>query len=59
LVQRDDDKPKAIEVRFKYYKDNTKKLIDYLDKKDKLIRINGERPIDVIFDDIVSKLKAL
>lgn len=57
LVQREDDKPKSIKVRFAYYKDNTKKLIDYLDKRKKLIRINAARPIDVIFQDILEKLR--
>lgn len=56
LVQREDDKPKSIKVRFAYYKDNTKKLIDYLDKRKKLTRIDAARPIDVIFQDILSKL---
>nr|AKQ05530.1 adenylate kinase, adenylate kinase [uncultured Microgenomates bacterium Rifle_16ft_4_minimus_24053] len=57
LVQRADDKPESIKVRFSYYKDNTEKLIDYLDRKKKLIRIDGERPIEVIFKDILQKLK--
>lgn len=57
LIQRDDDKPDAIKVRFKYYKKNTQKLIDYLDKKGKLIHIDAARPIEVIFQDIFLKLK--
>lgn len=57
LIIREDDKPESIRVRFQYYKDNTKKLIDYVDKKGELIRINGERPIEVIHKDIMSKLK--
>lgn len=57
LIHRDDDKPEAIKVRFKYYRQNTKKLVDYLDKKRKLIKVDGERPIGVIFDEIVEKIK--
>jgi adenylate kinase len=57
LIQREDDKPKSIKVRFVYYKKNTKKLIDYLDKRNKLIRIDAARPIDVIFQDILKKLE--
>ena len=56
LIQRSDDNPKSIKVRFKYYHDNTKKLIDYLDEKGKLIRVDADRPIDVIFDDILNRL---
>lgn len=57
LVQREDDKFKSIKVRFQYYKDNTKKLIDHLDKLGIIIRIDGERPIDVIHEDIMARLK--
>lgn len=57
LIQREDDSPKSIIVRFKYYKDNTKKLIDYVEKTGNLIRVDGERPIKVIFEDIMARLK--
>lgn len=57
LMQREDDRPEPIRVRFQYYKDNTKKLIDYIDNKKDLIRVDGERPIDVIHKDIVSRIK--
>jgi adenylate kinase len=57
LVQRDDDKEESVKVRFDYYKENTKTLIDYLDAKGKLIRVDGDRPIDVISEDILARLK--
>lgn len=53
LVQREDDKESAIKVRFEFYKENTKELIDYLDKKNKLVRVNGERSIEDIQKDLV------
>lgn len=56
LYQRKDDNPESIKIRFQYYRDNTKKLIDYVDKKGLLIRVDGERPIDVIFKDILKKI---
>lgn len=59
LTQRDDDKPNAIKTRFNYYVTNTKELIDYVDKKGKLTRVNGDRPIDKIakeLEEIVSKI---
>jgi adenylate kinase len=52
LVQREDDKPESVKVRFQYYQDNTKELIDYLDKKGILTKVNGERPIDEIAADL-------
>lgn len=57
LIQRKDDFPESVKVRFEYYQDNTKKLIDYLDKKGKLIKIDGERPIQEIFSEIIDKIK--
>lgn len=56
LVQREDDKPESIKLRFEYYNDNTKKLIDHLDRSGKLICVDAVRPIDVIFQDILQKL---
>lgn len=57
LIHREDDKEDAIKVRFQYYYKNTEELINYLDSKGKLIRINAERPINKIFTDIVNKLE--
>lgn len=54
LTQRKDDNPEAIKTRFEYYKENTKELISYLDKQKKLVRVDGEREINVIFDEIAS-----
>ncbi len=60
LIQRKDDNPESVKVRFKYYQENTKELIDYLDNKGILTKVDGERPIDEIASDlhkIVEKLK--
>lgn len=52
LVQRDDDKPEAVKTRFEYYVKNTKELIDYIDSKGKLTRVNGDRSIGEIAKDL-------
>ncbi|OGM06064.1 hypothetical protein A2125_01825 [Candidatus Woesebacteria bacterium GWB1_43_5] len=57
LVQRDDDKPESVKIRFKYYFDNTKKLLDYLAPRGFLIEVDGERPIEAIHKDILRILK--
>jgi adenylate kinase len=59
LIQRPDDNPEAVEVRFQYYIENTKELIDYIDQKGKLTRVNAERPIDEIARDLESIVNAL
>ncbi len=52
LVQREDDKPESVKTRFEYYQENTKELINYVDKLGKLTRVNGDRPIDEIAADL-------
>ena len=53
LIQRNDDTEESVKVRFEYYRENTKELIDYVDKLKKLTRVNGERPIADIQNDLV------
>lgn len=53
LLQRDDDKPESVKVRFEYYDDNTKKLIEHVEKLGKLTRVDGARPIDEIQKELV------
>lgn len=52
LVIRDDDKPEAIKVRLTAYKQRTEKLISFIESDSKVVRVNGERPIDVIAKDL-------
>jgi len=58
LVQRDDDKPKAIEKRLNIYDNQTKQLLDFYQKKGVLININGDQPIEKVFKDIISSLNS-
>jgi adenylate kinase len=57
LIRRKDDSPKSIKTRFEFYRNNTGKLVDFLRKKGQLIEVDGERPIEVIFEDILKRLK--
>ncbi len=52
LYVREDDKKEIVEKRIMIYKKETQPLIDYYKNKGILISINGERPINIIFDDI-------
>lgn len=56
LVQREDDKPEAIKKRLDLYKKNTKPLIEIFKKDGLLVEINGERPINTIFEDIIGNI---
>lgn len=57
LVRRKDDNPKSIKSRFDYYRNNTGKLVDFLRQQGQLTEIDGDRPIEPIFKDIVQRLK--
>lgn len=56
LYQREDDKEEAIRNRLKVYHDQTKPLADYYKEKGILIEIDGELPIEKIFEDIKKAL---
>ncbi|RMF54696.1 adenylate kinase [Candidatus Woesearchaeota archaeon] len=55
LFQRDDDKPEAIKERLKIYHEQTSKLLEYY--QNLIIPVNGEQPIEEVFNDIVDGLK--
>lgn len=56
LIQREDDKPLAIQKRLALYNEQTKPLLDYYRKKNLLITIQGKQSIDKVFQDIVQAL---
>jgi len=59
LIQREDDNPDAVKVRLDYYHKNTEELIDYLDKKGKLTRVNGMNSIGIVFEEISAVIDTL
>lgn len=56
LLSRKDDNPKSIRVRFDYFTNNTKLLIDYLKNADQMIEVKADRPINLIFKDITERI---
>jgi adenylate kinase len=56
---RTDNTPQAITARQKFYDDNNNQIMDYFQAKDLLFRIDGNRPIEPIFDDIMLKVDKL
>lgn len=57
LIQRDDDKPAAIEKRLSMYHENTVPLIEQLKRDTKVVTVDGARPIDVIADELEKLVK--
>lgn len=56
IIQRSDETPEAIKKRLKLYHEKTVPVVKYYRNKDKLIKINGEQPINKVFKDILSYL---
>lgn len=56
LYQRSDDTEKTVRERLKVYRDNTFPLIEYYEKKGKLVNVDGEGDINDIFEDIKKAL---
>jgi len=59
LYQRNDDKPRTIEVRLKEYRDNTLELVDYYRKKGLLKSVDASGNADATFallEEIISSV---
>ena len=55
-VLRDDDKPETVQKRLTVYHDQTQPLIDYYKNMNILKTVDGTKPMDEVFSDIVSIL---
>ena len=54
---RHDDKPEMIKKRLAIYHQETEPVLDFYSQKGFLIKVDGERPVKVIHEDIVKRLK--
>ena len=52
MYQRDDDKPETIKNRLDVYEKSTAPLVDYYSGAGVLVRIDGNRPVDVVYADV-------
>lgn len=52
LIQRDDDKEETIRHRLEIYNKSTAPLIDYYKKTNTYHKVNGLRPVDIVFQEI-------
>ena len=52
LYQRDDDNEKTVQSRLAVYESQTAPLIEYYAKRGKLVTVDGNRPIDVVYADV-------
>jgi adenylate kinase len=49
---RDDDKGQVVAHRLQDYEDRTRPLVDFYEKRGRLHRVNGFRPVDVVSSDL-------
>jgi adenylate kinase len=54
---RADDTPEAIKQRLELFEEETQKTVDFYEKQEKVIRVNGEQPIERVTDEILGALK--
>lgn len=56
LVQRDDDKESVVAERLQEYAEQSEPLIEYYRERADMIRIDGNRPMDVVFADLKARV---
>jgi len=52
LVVRDDDQPEVIKRRLEQYREKTEPLIDYYDRREALLRVDGNQPPEEVGERI-------
>lgn len=57
VYQRDDDNEATVRNRLEVYERSTAPLIDYYRSAEVLSEIDGDRPVDVVFDDVKAALE--
>ena len=54
LVLREDDKPETVQTRLSVYHEQTQPLIEYYGAKNALVSVDGTKPMDEVFADILN-----
>lgn len=57
LFVRDDDKEETVRARIEVYNKTTAPLADFYSKRGKLVRIDGDRPMDEVFQAILRAIE--
>ena len=58
LIQRNDDKQEAIEMRLKVYEEQTAPLISFYEQKNMLSNLDSMGPVDSVYDSLTKVLAA-
>jgi len=57
LIARADDTVKSAKNRLKWFKTDVQPIINYYKKTGRLVKVNGEQPIEGVFKDILKVIK--
>jgi adenylate kinase len=57
LALRDDDRPELVRERLRIYHDRTERVLNYYQRFGKVIRINGDRPMNEVTEAILSGVR--
>lgn len=57
LVKRHDDYEKAIKNRLNVYEKETRPVIEYYERQEKAVRINGEQSVEEVNKEIIRKIQ--
>lgn len=57
LITRSDDKIKSVKNRLAWFKKDVQPIINYYKKTGRLVKVNGEQPIEKVFKDILKQIK--
>jgi adenylate kinase len=56
LITRKDDQPTAVRERLKIFHNLTSKVIDYYEKKGKLVKVNGDHSPEEVYNNVKKSL---
>ena len=56
FTKRIDDDPEVLKTRLKEYYEKTKPILDLYDRKNLLLTIDGDRPIEQVYEDVQEHL---
>ncbi|MBI5124807.1 MAG: adenylate kinase, partial [Planctomycetes bacterium] len=59
LQQRPDDKVETVRERLKVYRKQTADLIDYYEKQGLLMKINADRDVKEVYEEVTKALDSL
>jgi adenylate kinase len=57
LIIRDDETPEAIAQRLENFQNSTYPVVAHYEKQNKVLRINGEPPVETVFKEILGVLR--